>query len=164
MEAAEDADLVVMASHARKGIRGLLLGSQTHRTIAYGQTPGSWCDRRGARRQPLELPLGPLGDFAHRGRRVRASGVDDHLVLGEAHVDLRLEFGSTPSGLDFERRDRRIARGMAAKRAIGLVRGAQQVLEAGDVEDADVLLLDLDQAVALECEKSRLTVSSLSPR
>ena len=39
VKAAEDADLVVMASHARKGMKGLLLGSQTHRTITHGQTP-----------------------------------------------------------------------------------------------------------------------------
>jgi len=39
VKAAEDADLVVMASHARRGVKGLLLGSQTHRTITHGQTP-----------------------------------------------------------------------------------------------------------------------------
>ena len=39
VKAAEDADLVVMASHARKGMKGLLLGSQTDRTITHGQTP-----------------------------------------------------------------------------------------------------------------------------
>ena len=39
VKAAEDADLVVMASHARRGIEGLLLGSQTHRTITHGRTP-----------------------------------------------------------------------------------------------------------------------------
>jgi nucleotide-binding universal stress UspA family protein len=32
-------DLVFMASHARKGLRGLLLGSQTQKVLANGQLP-----------------------------------------------------------------------------------------------------------------------------
>ena len=28
-----------MASHGRKGVKGLLLGSETHKTITHGQTP-----------------------------------------------------------------------------------------------------------------------------
>lgn len=39
VKAAEDADLVVMASHGRKGLKALLLGSQTHSTITHGKTP-----------------------------------------------------------------------------------------------------------------------------
>ena len=39
VKAAEDTDLVVMASHARRGLKALLLGSQTHSTITHGQTP-----------------------------------------------------------------------------------------------------------------------------
>ena len=39
VKAARDADLIVMASHRRKGVKGLLLGSQTHKTITHGATP-----------------------------------------------------------------------------------------------------------------------------
>lgn len=38
-EAAREADLVVMGSHRRRGIEGLLLGSQTHKTITHTRTP-----------------------------------------------------------------------------------------------------------------------------
>ena len=39
VKAAEGADLIVMASHGRKGVKGLLLGSETQKTIAHGHTP-----------------------------------------------------------------------------------------------------------------------------
>jgi nucleotide-binding universal stress UspA family protein len=39
VKAAQDADLIVMASHGRKGVKGLLLGSETHKTITHGHTP-----------------------------------------------------------------------------------------------------------------------------
>lgn len=39
VRAGEEADLIIMASHARKGVRGLLLGSVTHKTITHGETP-----------------------------------------------------------------------------------------------------------------------------
>lgn len=39
VKAARNADLVVMASHGRSGAKGLLLGSQTHKTITHGETP-----------------------------------------------------------------------------------------------------------------------------
>ena len=39
VKAAREADLVVMASHRRRGIEGLLLGSQTHKTITHTRTP-----------------------------------------------------------------------------------------------------------------------------
>ena len=39
VKAAQEADLIVMASHRRKGVKGLLLGSETHKTITHGKTP-----------------------------------------------------------------------------------------------------------------------------
>jgi nucleotide-binding universal stress UspA family protein len=39
VKAGEEADLIVMASHGRKGVKGLLLGSETHKTITHGHTP-----------------------------------------------------------------------------------------------------------------------------
>ena len=33
------ADLIVMASHGRRGIKALLLGSETQKTLAHGNTP-----------------------------------------------------------------------------------------------------------------------------
>ena len=38
VEAAKGTDLIVMGSHRRKGLSGVL-GSQTHKTITHGQTP-----------------------------------------------------------------------------------------------------------------------------
>ena len=39
VKAAQEADLIVMASHGRRGVKGLLLGSETHKTITHGRTP-----------------------------------------------------------------------------------------------------------------------------
>jgi len=39
VRAGAEADLIVMASHGRKGVKGLLLGSVTHKTITHGETP-----------------------------------------------------------------------------------------------------------------------------
>ncbi|HYL25572.1 MAG TPA: universal stress protein [Burkholderiales bacterium] len=39
VKAARDADLVVMASHGRKGVKGVLLGSETQKTLTHSDTP-----------------------------------------------------------------------------------------------------------------------------
>jgi len=39
VKASQDADLIVMASHGRKGTQGMLLGSETHKTITHGCIP-----------------------------------------------------------------------------------------------------------------------------
>jgi len=36
---AHDCDLIVMASHGRKGVAALLLGSETHRVLTHGALP-----------------------------------------------------------------------------------------------------------------------------
>jgi nucleotide-binding universal stress UspA family protein len=36
-------DLIVMASHGRRGIEGLLLGSETHKVLTHSKTPVLVC-------------------------------------------------------------------------------------------------------------------------
>jgi nucleotide-binding universal stress UspA family protein len=45
LKAAEDreCDLIMMASHGRKGIRGLLLGSETHKVLTHTKLPVLVC-------------------------------------------------------------------------------------------------------------------------
>ena len=40
---AQKCDLIVMASHGRKGISGLLLGSETHKVLTHSKTPVLVC-------------------------------------------------------------------------------------------------------------------------
>ena len=35
----KDCDLIVMASHGRRGVRGLLLGSETHKVLTHSKIP-----------------------------------------------------------------------------------------------------------------------------
>ena len=39
VNAAREADLVVMASHGRRGVKGVLLGSETQKTLTHCATP-----------------------------------------------------------------------------------------------------------------------------